>query len=174
MNWKNLSILLAALVLLLVVLTTPLNKISRFGSSHLGTPPANLVLTAAEVNSFMEVWSDFVQKGLADSMKQVSLNSDGAVPAQVVRWLNAKGWSAEYFFAVEQRLRELISVATLQNNLEDNQKLYEKSPNDNLRLIIRNQEERFAALRYNPQELALVRANIYQITNVLDGKAVIK
>ena len=174
MNWKNFSFLLAALVFLIVVLITPLNKISRLGSVHLGTPPANFELSAEEINSFMEVWADFMQKGLADSMKQVSLNSDGSVPPRVVRWLNAKGWSAEYFFAVEQRLRGLVSIATLQNNLEDNQKLYEKNANDNLRRIIKNQKEQFAALRYNPQELALVRANIYQIVNVLNGSAVVK
>lgn len=173
MSGKNLLILLASLVVLIMILSTPLTDIARFGSSYLDAPSADIRLDVQEINDFLRVWSDFEQKGLNQSMKQVSLNQDSRIPPHIVRWLYAKGWNAEHFFAVEQHLRELVTIAALQNNLEDNKKLQEKGV-ANVRQIIDEQERQFAALKYNPQELALVRANFYQISNILEGKAVLK
>lgn len=177
MNRKKTLILLAALLVLAVVLTTPLTNIARFGASYNHPPSPENVLDVDEINAFLEVWSEFMQKDLSRSMHQVSLSQDSAVPAQVVRWLYAKGWNAERFFAVEQHLRELVAVATLQNSLEDNRRLLGKMSGDgvaNLKNIIASQEQQFKALHYNPQELALVRANLYQITHILEGRAVVQ
>ena len=177
MTRKKLFILAAALLVLAIVLTTPLTQIGRFGSSYDAPPSPENVLNAEEINAFLEVWSKFVRKDISRTMSQISLSSDSAVPAQVRRWLYAEGWNAERFFSVEQRLRGLKNIAELQNSLEDNRRLQAKMSGagaDNLKNIVDSQERQFRALRYNPQELALVRANLYQITQVLEGKAVVE
>lgn len=177
MNRKKIFILIAALLVLAAVLTTPLTDIGRFGASYSHPPSPENTLDVGEINAFLEVWSKFMQKDISRTMSQVSLSSDSAVPAQVRRWLYAEGWNAERFFGVEQRLRELKSIAELQNSLDANRRLLVKMSGagaENLKNIVESQERQFKALRYNPQELALVRANLYQITQVLEGKAVVE
>ena len=174
---KKAWILLGVFVLLGVILTTPLSNIARFGANYDTPPSPEDVMSIKELNAFLEVWSDFMQKDLSKSMGQVSLQQDSEVPSQVRRWLNANGWNTERFFSMEQRLKELVAIATLQNNLEDNRGLLKTmsgSGADNLKNIISSQEKQFKALSYNPEELALVRANLYQIEQVLSGKAVLK
>lgn len=177
MSRKKAWILLGVFVLLGVILTTPLSNIARFGANYDTPPSPEDVMSIKELNAFLEVWSDFMQKDLSKSMGQVSLQQDSEVPSQVRRWLNANGWNTERFFSMEQRLKELVAIATLQNNLEDNRGLLKTmsgSGADNLKNIISSQEKQFKALSYNPEELALVRANLYQIEQVLSGKAVLK
>ena len=177
MTRKKILILCAALVFLGVILTTPLSNIARFGTNYDTPPSPEDVLNVKEINAFLSVWSDFMQKDLSKSMAQVSLRQDSEIPAQVRRWLEANGWNAERFFSMEQRLKELATIATLQNNLEDNRELLKTIPRseaDNLKNIIASQEKQFKSLSYNPEELALVRANLYQIEQVLSGKAVLE
>lgn len=177
MSRKKAWILLGVFVLLGTILTTPLSNIARLGANYDTPPSPEDVLNVKELNAFLEVWSDFMQKDLSKAMGQVSLQKNSEVPSQVRRWLNANGWNTERFFSMEQRLKELVAIATLQNNLEDNRGLLKTmsgSGADNLKNIISSQEKQFKALSYNPEELALVRANLYQIEQVLSGKAVLE
>lgn len=177
MTRKNIFILIVTLVFLGIILTTPLSNIARLGNNYDTPPSAEEVLSVKELNAFLNVWSDFMQKDLSKSMQQVSLQQNSEIPSQIRRWIEGNGWNVERFFSVEQRLKELVSIATLQNNLEDNRGLLKTMSGqgaDNLKSIISSQEKQFKALSYNPEELALVRANLYQIEQVLSGKAVLE
>ena len=177
MRRKKTIILLVALFFLGVILTTPLSNIARLGANYDTQPSFEDVLTVRELNSFLHVWSEFMQKDLGKTMGQVSLQENSEIPYQVKRWLSNKGWNAERFFSLEQRLKELVSIATLQNNLEDNKKLLKEmsgAGSDNIKDIVSAQEKHFKALSYNPKELAIVRNNLYQIEQVLSGKGVLK
>ena len=176
MTRKKILILFAALVFLSVILTTPLSNIARFGANYDMPPSPEDVLSVEELNSFLSVWSEFMQKDLSQSMQQISLQQNSEIPSQVKRWLYTKGWNAERFFSTEQRLKELVAIATLQSNMEDNRRLLKTMPassTKNLKKIISAQERQFETLNYNSGELALIRRNIYQIEQVLSGKAVL-
>lgn len=100
-------------------------------------------------------------------------------PPQLVRWLKRQGWSAERFFYDEQKIRELANIASLEENVESNRKLLKKLEKDaasgaNLKNIITRQEEQLKLARVNPQELELIKANLYQVNMIMDGKAVLK
>ncbi len=177
MTRKKFFILLAAFFFLGIILTTPLSNIARFGANYDTRPVPEDVLSVKELNAFLRVWSEFMQKDLSKTMGQVSLQQNSEVPPQVKRWLSTKGWSAERFFSLEQRIKELVTVATLQNGLEDNRRLLKEMSGpgaDNIKDIVSLQEKRLNALHYNPKELAIVRNNLYQIEQVLSGKAVLK
>ena len=173
MTRKNFLILIVTLVFLGVILTTPLSNIARLGSNYDTPPSPEDVLDVEELNAFLNIWSDFMQKDLSKSMQQVSLQQNSEIPSKVKRWLGVNGWNAERFFSVEQRLKELVTIATLKNNLEDNRGLLKTisgSGADNLKNIIASQEKQFKSLKYNPSELMLVQSNLYQIKQVLSGK----
>lgn len=174
MNRKKVLILIAAILGLGIVLTTPLSNISRLGMERVKPTAPKELLDVDEINAFLVVWSEFAQKDISRSMAQISLSSSGEIPTRVIRWLYARGWDAQRFFVVEQRLRELVAIATLQNSLEDNRKLMSKMSGGNLKDIVASQENQLKAQKYNPQELALVRGNLYQISQVLEGKGVVK
>ncbi|MBE6445044.1 MAG: hypothetical protein E7019_03170 [Alphaproteobacteria bacterium] len=171
---KKRIILLSAIVILFITLTTPLTKISTVHLSYNDPLNESEILSVNEINDFMEVWSKFIKEGHYQKMTQISLSNDSQVPTSVISWLELEGWSAQRFFAVEQRLRFLVSVATLENGLEANIKLLKRSRNINISNIVETQKQKLSSLKYSSQELALVKENMYQISAVLDGKGIIE
>ena len=167
-------VLLVAIIVLIAVITTPLTRISAIHFSYNEPLGETEILSVQEINDFMKVWSEFVREGYYQEMKQVSLNHNSKVPASIIRWLELEGWNTSRFFAVEQRLRFLVSVASLKNDLEANIGLQKTSQGANITNIIENQKQKLSSLKYNSQELALVKENLYQISSVLDGKAVVE
>ena len=173
---KRLIIIITA-ILLVALLSTPITRIANLGVKYDEPLPQNYVLNIDELNDFLAVWSKFMHSGQGQKMRQLSLSENNSVPASVERWLENNDWSVERFFAMEQKLMSLVAIATLVNSLEDNRKFLNNAKNvagDNLRLIIKNQENQLKNARYNEQELALVRANLYSISQILDGKAVME
>lgn len=180
---RKLLILLLSFVLLAFILMTPLSDLGRFGSAYDRMPEQGEILDVAELNSFLSVWAEFMRKDVAGyKSQQLSLSSRGTAdgfPPQLVRWLKRQGWSAERFFYDEQKIRELANIASLEENVESNRKLLKKLGKDaasgaNLKNIITRQEEQLKLARVNPQELELIKANLYQVNMIMDGKAVLK
>lgn len=171
---KKKWILLTAILVLFVVLTTPLSRLSFMGNYNGAELTGQDLLTVEEINDFMAVWSKFLRSDVGATFRQLSLNENDELPSQVSRWFTTQGWSAKRFFAVEQRLRILVNIAYLQNNLASNMELQQKTNVANLNDIIKRQKNQLESLQYNPKELELVSANLYQISEVLDGKAIIE
>lgn len=180
---RKFLILILSFVLLAVILTTPLTDLGRFGNAYDRMPEQGEILDVDELNSFLSVWADFMRKDVAGyTSQQLSLSCRGAsdgFPPQLVRWLKRQGWGVERFFYNEQKIRELANVASLQKSIESNLKLLKKLGKDgaagaNLKNIVNQQEEQLKLARVNPQELELVKANLYQINLIMDGKAVLK
>lgn len=176
---KKILILIASFLLLAVVLTTPLAELGRFGGAYDKRPEPEQTLSLEELNAFLNVWSEFMRKDIAGySSLQLSLSSGGAAdgfPPQLVRWLGRQGWNVERFFYNEQKVRGLLRAAALEENLNANRRLLKEAHgNDNLKNIIRSQEEQLGLIKVNPEELALIKANLYQVNQIMDGKAVLK
>lgn len=170
-------IVIIAMILLGVLIATPITHIASLGIKYGEALPHNHILETDELNDFLGVWAKFLRSGLGQTMRQVSLSQDDDVPAQVERWLENNDWSAERFFAIEQKLMNLVAIASLINSLEDNRKFLSNAKDiagDNLKNIIKNQENQIKNAKYNQQELDLVRANLYSISQVLEGKAIME
>lgn len=134
------------------------------------------------MNSFLGLWSELMHKDIGGyRSQQLSLSNQSTqngFPPQLVRWLNRQGWSAERFFYDEQKLRELVNVARLEKTIAANENLLKQNTvNDtlktSLREIVGKHKKQLSAIKVNPQELALVKENLYQITQILDGTAVL-
>ena len=161
-------ILIIALVLLGTILSTPLFRIGVFTPLYNTPLEKNDVLSAEEVNSFLNVYIDFNRTSLASSVVSLSLSKNNKFSAQVERWFKAKGWSADRYFAVEQRIRKLMSIAVLLNNLEANRSLTGSINQDGINDIIKQQEQQLSSMEYNEQELALIRDNLFQLNQLLE------
>lgn len=176
---KKFLILVSAFVFLAVILTTPLADLGRFDSLYDEMPEQGHIITIDELNAFLSVWSEFMHKDIAGySSQQLSLSrhdAESGFPPQLVRWLKRQGWGAERFFYNEQKIRALINAASLEENLNANRQLLKKmEDNDNLKSIVRSQEEQLKLIKVNKQELELIKANLYQVSQILEGKAVLK
>ena len=118
------------------------------------------------------MWARILQGPLRKYMRQISLSSNGQYPDAVVKWLDSQNWNVERFFYNEQRLLGILDYVNLRMNLKSNIELSNKDGVD-LKDIIRDQEKRMKACPYSNNELDLIEHNLYQITEVLAGRAVL-
>lgn len=163
----KIAILILVSIVLGILFSTPLIRLGNMSQSYITPLLSEEILSADEINSFLEVYVDFSSTNLETIVEGMSLRNDKEFPAQVKRWFRAKGWSADRFFAVEQRIKQLISVAILINNIEDNRKLKTAVDGDGLQNIIEQQEQRLKSLKYNQEELVLVKDNLFYINTIL-------
>ena len=162
-------VLFVALVSLGIVLSTPSFRIGVFTPLYNTPLEKDDILSAEEVNSFLEVYIDIKRTSLSSSVVSLSLSKDNKFPARVERWFKAKGWSAGRYFTVEQRIRKLMSIAVLLNNLEANRKLKGSVNQEGINDIIKQQEQQLGSLIYNEQELELIRNNLFQLNQLLEA-----
>lgn len=180
---RKFLILLLSFVGLAMIITTPLTDLGSFGNAYDYMPEQGELIDIKELNSFLAVWADFIRNDIAGyKSQQLSLsnrNSADGFPPQLVRWLKRHEWGVERFFYTEQKIRELVNIATLEKSIEANRKLLKKMGQDtasgaNLKNIIDGQEEQLKLVHFNKQEMELIKANLYQINMIMDGKAILK
>ena len=135
-------------------------------------PTAEHTINVEELNAFLQLWSQIMQGPLKEYIGQVSLNSSSQYPKEIREWLEIQNWNVERFFYDEQRIREVLSCIVLQNNMEGNKNLSRISGN-NMKKIINRQKEELQDCKYSQEELSLIKDNMYTITEVLSGKAVL-
>lgn len=164
-------ILVVSFTFLAWFVSQPLTKIG-FDKPYLAAPEAGQKIDAAEMSSFLNLWSRMLQGPLKDYVGQISLASGNSYPSALVNWLDAQNWNTERFFYNEQRIHELVDYVNLRANLKSNIELSQRS-GANLNEIIKDQKRRLAACPFDDDELALVEANLYQITEIFAGRAVL-
>ncbi len=149
----------------------PLSKLG-LNKPYYTPPTAGQQLDAYELNEFLGLWSRILQGPLRKYMRQISLSSNGQYPEAVVKWLDAQNWNTERFFYNEQRLLGILDYVNLRMNLKSNQELSKKGGVD-LKELISEQQKRMKACPYHEAELDLIENNLYQITEILAGRAVL-
>ncbi len=136
-----------------------------------------------EMNSFLRLWPKYLQSNVVQlAVYQVSL-ADGkpskVLHPKVVRWLEHRGWNADRFFYVQQRLvsivqtldhEELIGgmIKTWQQQLETENN---QSAAQNLRQSIDAQVQTLNVERISEDELNMAAPFREDIRNILEGKA---
>ena len=172
MSYKSKFLILIASISFLIWFSfQPLNKLG-LNKPYYAPPVLGQQIDANELNEFLELWSRILQGPMHKYMKQVSLSSGGQYPEAVVKWLDAQNWNAKRFFYNEQRLLGILNYVNLKTNLMSNIELSKKGEVD-LKDIIRNQEQQMAACPYSKLELDLVENNLYQVTEILAGRAIL-
>lgn len=167
------------------IILTPLNRIGKISFNNYDTPPTpGEAITFQEMNAFLEVWSKYLQKDIGKyGLQQISLvvgKPSEKFPPQLVRWLDQEGWNVDRFFYLEQRLKAIVKTALLMEHLEANRQIYtqmsgrggDSAALENMRRILQEQEHNLNAEKISPQELGLVKDNLYKINAVLEGNAI--
>lgn len=148
----------------------PLNKIGIY-MPYSNPPAEDHKVDDKELNSFLDLWSRMMQSGLRQKVAQVSLRSaDSQYPQELVKWLEAQNWNVERFFYDEQRLAELVDCVNLRKAYNSNVRLARQSKLDQ---IVKDLKQKLETCSYDDDEMALVEANLYQITEIFAGRAVL-
>ena len=170
--YQKFGILSVSFLFLLWLLFQPLSSLGPH-RSYLKMPCRWHEITQVELNDFLGVWSNMMQSSYKDSIKDSSLTTTPSYPKTFKSWLYVQHWSIERFFYTEQRIRDLLKYAEIKTRLADNKKIASKSAT-NLRNMNKDLEERLSTSPYSDKELDLIILNIFQITEVLDGRAILK
>ncbi len=138
---------------------------------YLNPPVSGQTINAAELSAFLDLWSRVQQSELKKYIGQMSLSAKNEYPRPLVKWLEAQNWSVERFFYDEQRLYELARCAKLKISLEGHKAL---AAHNNLRDIIRQQQRQMKACSFGADEMTLIEANLYPITEIFAGRAILE
>lgn len=139
-------------------------------------------IDAGEMDSFLKVWPKYLHSNVASlSAYQVSFANgrpSKTLHPKVIKWLNKRGWNADRFFYVEQRLRAIIKTVeherhiigmmkTLEGQLQN-----ESNPStaQSMKQAIDAQMQSLNVERISRQELDMAEPHAEEIKAVLDGK----
>ena len=164
------------------IISYPLYKVERV--KIVNDPEANKVISFDEMNSFLEVWSQYYFNDVSNvGLSSLSLATDGRaeenMPPQVSRWLERRNWKIDRFFYVETRLKSIVNVLYLQEYIKSNIGMLSTLENDvnseifdTLSALITRQKKQIKAIHVSNQELEMVRPNFHVVREVLEGYSI--
>lgn len=167
--YKKFGILFVSYIFLAWFMFQPLTEVFRY-KPYFTMPDETYEITHKELNAFLSVYSDMMQSTFKEHFNAKSMKSE--IPASFQKWLRLHYWNIDRFFYVEQRIRDLLEYIEVRRQLEDNKKIA-KSSNINLNSMNDDLEKTLYAHNYNEKELELIEANLYQITEILAGRAIL-
>ena len=101
-KYKRIILIFACIVLALLV-STPLIRFGDFSKNYESPLSDKDILSAEEINSFLEVYIDYMASTLPETVVSISLQIETDFPARVKWWFFAKGWSAKRFCYSEKQ-----------------------------------------------------------------------
>lgn len=167
---SQLGLLLLSIFFFVWLIQKPVNRLG-VRTPYLSAPSQGQQLTADELNEFLDLWARINHGPLKKYFSQISLKSDSRYPQKIVTWLKLQNWNVERFFYDEQRLLELLEYVKLQKNINNNMELAKKTGAD-LDGVIKEQRRYLKAHTFGPEEIELVKHNLYQINEIFAGRAV--
>lgn len=169
-TYKKMGILFVSYLFLGWFLFQPLTEVFRY-KPYYSMSESGHEITHKELNSFLMVYSNMMQSSFKEHFYSKSMRSE--IPKSFQKWLNLQYWDIDRFFYDEQRISDLLEYIEVKKQLQDNEKI-SKSSNINLKNINSALEKTLQAYEYNEKELNLIEANIYQISEIFAGRAVLK
>ena len=137
-------------------------------------------ITPYEINSFLEIWPDYVESWVSKlGVAQLSLTNakkiDRKLPYITIIWLNRRGWEAERFFYVEQRLKSIVRSAQTEEYVRETVDMLEKkrlqtsgSAAQNIQSMIDYHKKSLNVEKVSKAEIDMVRPNLSKISEVLE------
>ena len=169
---KKFSIKLMVFAFLAWFLCQPLIDVGRY-KPYFEMPDEDFEITYNELNDFLDVWERMIHSSFGENFKSSSLKSKQPYPKELQKWLRLQHWDIKRFFYVEQRIKDLMEYVEVRNQLRDNTKII-KSSQINLNEMKENLKKRLDMNPYSEEELDLIESALYQITEILAGKAVLE
>ncbi len=171
------------LTLLAVFVLTPLPGLRSEKQDYREQLRRGDFISRGEMLQFLETWSDFTAKNIFQSPDiQASLSMEKpseSFPPKIARWLRHKGWHADRFFYVEQRLKSIVKSAQLQQQVLENRKLlastkpnFSNSAYNALQNLINEQDAQLNLYHVTQGEIDMVMPQLPLISDILEGRAV--
>lgn len=136
-------------------------------------------ITDEDIKNFLPVWQEFSKKRAADEdLSAVSFSNklpSEVLPFTAVLWLKHRGWEANRFFFVEQRLYDLAKTVYLKRYAGDIVYILTKSletekdeeMRENMQKIIDEQSAVLKMGEQNKEELQAVENNLQSIVDIM-------
>ncbi len=131
-----------------------------------------------EMNRFLPVWSEYLSSDVSQiGARQISLTLGKAsekFPLKTIHWLRKKGWNADRFFYVEQRLKAIVKSAFMQEHIKATVHVLETGgvsgvDPTTVQRMIDDQKKRVNVEQITPAELDMVMPDLVLISDILDG-----
>ena len=138
-------------------------------------------ITEEEVAAFLPVWRKFRKKyNNVIGASEVSFsdkNTTDVMPVKISFWLKKKNFEPNRFFFIEQRIYDIAHRIYLQKHSKDVVDLLQKSlekeqsasSKENIKNIIKTQENVLSLKTINPDELAIVQKHYTEIMAILQS-----
>ena len=132
----------------------------------------------AEMDRFLPVWAEYLEDGVSRiGARQISLTMGPAsekFPVKTVNWLAARGWNADRFFYVEQRMKAIVKSAFLQEHVKSTIRMLEQGgasgvDGSAVQRMIDEQKQRLGVEKISPAEIDMVTPDLVLISDILDG-----
>lgn len=170
--YKKFAIKFATYIALAWFVCQPLTEVFRY-KPYFEMPEEEYEITHKELNAFLTVWGNMMQSSFREKFTSSSLKAEGKHPKCLQTWLEIQHWNIDRFFYDEQRIKDLVEYVDVKHQLSDNAKI-SRSSHINLNDMNQALEKRLDANLYSDEELDLIETNLYQITEVLSGKAILR
>ena len=167
--YKKMGVLLVSWIFLGWFMFQPLTEVLRY-KPYFSMSEEGHEISQKELNAFLSVYSDMMQSSYKEHFNAKSMKTE--LPKSFQKWLKMHYWDADRFFYDEQRIKDLLEYIEVKHQLADNKKI-SRITNINLHNINSDLEKRIYAYNYSQNELSLIEANLYQITEILAGRAVL-
>ena len=169
---------------LVYFISQPLITLQRVNLPHKQNILNKEQVSFDEMNSFLEVWSQYCAKGYPEIIGSgVSIYNEAieeAVPQNIYIWLKRRDWTVKRFYYVEERMRSIVKAAILTQHMENN-RLMLRHPGGlnsealkNLKSIVDEQEEKFSIREVSKEEVEMVRGNLSLVDDILNCKVFYK
>lgn len=129
----------------------------------------------AEMDRFLPVWAEYMEDEIRNvGAGQLSLGMEDGKEKflpELVRWLKKRGWNAERFFFVEQRLKTIVKTAFWQEHAQSTEQMLRQSEMDEsaVQRMIDEQKQRLTVGKVTPAEVEMVKPDLILISDILDG-----
>ena len=119
----------------------------------------------AEMDRFLPVWAEYLEDMGPAAEK---------FPVKTVNWLAARGWNADRFFYVEQRMKAIVKSAFLQEHVKSTIRMLEQGgasgvDGSAVQRMIDEQKQRLGVEKISPAEIDMVTPDLVLISDILDG-----
>ena len=132
----------------------------------------------AEMDRFLPVWAEYLESDISRiGAQQVSMTMGSAsekFPVKTIGWLAERGWNADRFFYVEQRMKAIIKSAFLQEHIKSTELMLEQSGTSGIDAVtvqrmIDEQKQRTEVEKISQDEIKMVMPDLVLISDILDG-----
>ena len=173
---RHIILLLSFFLVLRVLTCSIVPESSKKAEERCQPMSINKEVSSAEVEQFLKLWSEYVEKGydkeVSDKISLMDGKLEDNLPISIKMWFNAKCWTADRFYYIEDRLRSAIQTLYLKRHSAGIISILNERINDNNYEEYQNmieQQNKIANIEnISDAELKYVEMREAEIVNILN------